>query len=269
VTGSTASDWSPRPRHGAHPVSARILCYSLGPWFSSSESDVEVHSIDATTTEARLAELVDSPYAYFFEPTPYPSINSYDPIVMAQRLRNAARRTPALSVAFVCVPSPVPFEAQSAFAAQVGHILGSMPEVRRVTTPDAPVLVTHRAKAKQGPDIVADWLGAFNAAVGGDSTGDQISPATLDLVSLYLAPVRGVARFSPTQRRLLHRASTGEVSINAEEVAGDLNVQLVTAQRAIRGIALALFNDEGGRRSPQLVGQLVARYGWFFRYNVA
>lgn len=256
-------------RHRARPVFRRVLCYSIGPWFTASKSDVEVQRIDATTTDSRLAELVDQPYAYFFEPTPYPSINNYDPIVMAKRLLGAAGYTPNLSVAFLSVPSPVPFEAQSAFAAQVGHVVGSMPEVRQVTAPSRPIQSTHVPKARTGPDIIADWVGAIDGAISGDGGGDRVSRTTQDLVSLYLAPFRGVPKFSPTQRRLLHRASTGELCINAEEVAADLNVQLVTAQRAIRGIATALFNAEGGRRSPELVGQLVARYGWFFRYNEA
>lgn len=254
---------------GGRGVPGRVLCYSFGPWFSPSQSDVEVHRIDATITAVRLQELVDRPYAYFFEPTPYPAINGYDPIVMAERLRSAANRVPHLSLAFVSHPSPIPFEAQSAFAAQVGHVLGSMPELWHVNTPGRPRQMTRQAKAKAGPDIVADWVGALDAAIRGDAVGDQISTMTMELVSLYLAPHRGARRFSPTQRRLLHRASTGELGVIAEEVAADLNVQLVTAQRAIRGIALDLFNDDGGRRSPELVGQLVAKYGWFFRYNEA
>ncbi len=266
---TTAPDFDSRRGRGGGPHFTRVLCYSIGPWFTASKSDVDVQLIDATTADSRLAELVDQPYAYFFEPTPYPSINNYDPIVMAKRLLGVAGRAPHLSVAFLSIPSPVPFEAQSAFAAQVGHVVGGMPQLRRVTTPSRPSQLTHVRKARTGPDIVADWVGAIDGAIRDDGGGDRISPTTRDLVSFYLAPLPGVPKFSPTQRRLLHRASTGELCVNAEDVAADLNVQLVTAQRAIRGIARALFDAEGGRRSPELVGQLVARYGWFFRYNEA
>lgn len=271
VSGLTAADLNQRQHMGARGVFGRVLCYSFGPWFYPSEPDVEVHRIDTTTTTARLAELVEQPYAYFFEPTPYPAVGGYDPITMAQRLREAARQVPALSVAFISHPSPVPFEAQAAFAAQVGLVLGSMPELCHVKTPDRPKPTMRKTKTevKTGPDVVADWAGSLDAAIRSGEAHDRISVMTQNLVSLYLAPSRGAAKFNPTQRRLLHRASTGELGIIAEDVAADLNVQLVTAQRAIRGIAVALFVNNSGRRAPELVGQLVTQYGCFFRHNEA
>lgn len=267
--GLMSADSGQRYHAGRRGMPSRVLYYSLGPWFAPSESCVEIHRIDATVTASQLNELVQQPYAYFFEPTPYPAINAYDPIVMAGRLRASAGLVPHWSAAFVSHESPIPFEAQSAFAAQVGHVLGSMPELRLVTPPERPVPNTRIAKGQAGPDIVADWVGALDSAIRGDEAGDRISDMTQEVVALYLAPCRGLPKFSPTQRRLLHRASTGELGIIAEDVAADLDVQLVTAQRAIRGIALALFAEESGRRSPELVGRLVAQYGWFFRYNKA
>lgn len=256
------------PHCAEEGVFERILWYSLGQWVAPSV-DIQVVHLGNTVTDADLGELTSGPFAYFFEPTPYPMVNSYDPIAMAARLGRVARLTPSRVVAFTSgYSTPVSVEAQAAFAVQAGILLGVMPEIRHVAMPDtAQPARTGKAKSEAGPDFASLWMDALDVAATGKNGGIAIPDFIQKLVALYLAPFPGAARFNPTQRRLLHRASTGEIGVIAEDVARDLSVQLVTAQRAIRGIAMTLYADAAGRRSPELVGQLVAQYGWFFRFN--
>lgn len=253
----------------------RILWYSLGGWFLPSAKEIEVVELSLDASGYELANLVSNNFAYFFEPTPYPHINGYNPIEMATRLKAHGGTAPRRVVAFVSHPSPVPFEAQCAFASQVGHILGVAPEVHIVAVPDRS---SSNGSAKKGhapggravevdPGPKVDWQRALDVAVGGNDAGARVPDQARLLVESYVYPQRGGPRLNPTQRRLLYAASAGEISVVAEEIAAALNVQLVTAQRAIRGIAQLLGEESGGRRSPELVGRLVVQYRWFLHYN--
>lgn len=254
----------------------RILWYSLGRWFVPSASDFEVIELLPTVTDNDLNALLSEPYVYFFEPTPYRQVNHYDPIDMAERISGLGNLRPQRVVAFVSHPAPTTFETQCAFAAQAGHVLGVTPEIQRVAVTTQARRRSAAAKKSQGnggepqqidPGPEVDWLRALNAAVLASDNTEQV-PAHIQLfVARYLNHPHGKPWFSPTQKRLLHRVSTGELGVIAEEIAHDLPVQLVTAQRAIRDLAKDFFQDNTGRRSPELVGRLIAQYAWFLQYN--
>lgn len=254
----------------------RVLWYPLGPWFVPSGANLEVRQLSLTMTDELLADATSRPYTYFFEPTPHPLVNNFDPIRMAARLAAISPRRPVRVVAFAGEPSPTPFETQCAFAAQVGHLLNTTPVIHRVSVKTG---IQPRAKASKkgtlpgtrprhidpGPEV--DWQRALAEAIGRSVSGQPISEITQKLVRLYLHGSRGEPGFTPTQKRLLHRASTGEISVIAEDVAAALYVQPGTATRAISGIATELFGYGNGRRSPEVVARVVVQYSWFLQYN--
>lgn len=230
----------------------------------------------AQMSDAMLAASTSEPYVFFFEPTPLPNVNDFDPVALSRRLRRIGVPPPDRLVAFPSYPSLTPFETQCAFAAQVGHILGVEPEIQRVVVDTRPRPVDATRKKDPGPDGApqpippgpeVDWQRALDAAVVGGREVERIAAQTRHLAVCYLSTIRGEPRFSPTQRRLLHYASTGKVSVIAEEVALALNVSKVTAQRAITGLAAELFGADSGRRAPELVGRVVTSYAVFLRYN--
>lgn len=254
----------------------RILWYSLSRWFSPSAEKVEVIDLLPSMSDEELAGFASAPFSFFFEPTPHPQINHYDPVEMARRLSAVSTSGPCRVVAFVSHPAPEPYEAQCAFASQVGHILGVPPEVHRVAVPGRPGSNNGSAKkitrsdgrtqdVDLGPKV--DWQRALDAAAAGNGAGEPVPDQAQLLVESYVYPRRGGPRFNPTQRGLLYFAATGEISVIAEEVAEALSVQLVTAQRAILGIANSMGQDGNGRRSPEVVGRVVAQYRWFLSYN--
>lgn len=254
----------------------RILWYSLSRWFSPSAEKVEVVDLLPSMSDDELADVASAPFSFFFEPTPHPQINDYDPVEMALRLSGLSVPGPCRVVAFVSHPAPEPYEAQCAFASQVGHILGVPPEVYRVAVPGRPSGNNGSAKkvttsdgltqeADLGPKV--DWQRALDAAAAGNGAGEPVPDQAQLLVESYLYPRRGGPRFSPTQKGLLYFAATGEISVIAEEIAEALSVQLVTAQRAILGIANSMGQEGNGRRSPEVVGRMVAQYRWFLSYN--
>jgi len=254
----------------------RILWYSLSRWFSPSAEKAEVIDLLPSMSDEALAGATSSPFSFFFEPTPHPQINDYDPVRMALRLSALSAVGPCRVVAFVSHPAPEPFEAQCAFASQVGHILGVPPEVHRVAVPGRPGSDNGSAKksttidgrTKQvdlGPEV--DWQRALDAAANGDCLGEPVPDQAQLLVESYLYPRRCGPRFSPTQKGLLHLAAIGEISVIAEEITETLSVQLITAQRAILGIVATMGQEVNGRRSPEVVGRMVAQYRWFLSYN--
>jgi len=252
----------------------RIFWYSLGGWFLPSDPELEVVELTASIRDAELRDLSAEPYWYFFEPTPYHVVNRYDPIEMAERIANFGRTPPQRVVAFASHPGPVAFETQCAFAVQAGYLLGVQPEIQRVS-------VTMRGSRKgmspkksenpgdrtepidPGPEV--DWVRALDAAVRAADAPEQVDSQTQVFAARYLRHSK--PWFSPTQRRLLHRASTGELAVIAEDVAVDLSIERDTARKAIHGIARGFFQDGDRRRAPEQVGRLVALYSPFLRYN--
>ena len=254
-----------------------VLWYSLGTWTGRpSVSGVRVVDIHARIADEELAEATSEPYVLFFEPTPLPTVNDFDPIALAMRINRLGASKPLRLVAFASYPSLTPFDTQCAFAAQVGDILGVDPEIQRVVVDTRWRPVGASGKKHPGPDATpqpidlgpeVDWQRALDAAVLGKQKVERLEPRTRLLVTSYLSSMRSGPRFNPTQRRLLHRASTGDISVTAEDVSEALHVSHVTAQRAIRGIAACLFDEESGRRAPELVGRVVISYAIFLRYN--
>lgn len=246
-----------------------VLWYSFAR-LASTAYDSELVSLSASIATCDLTELVRKPFVFFFEPTPYPQVSDFDPIVMAERISAVQQAPTVRTTAFISPGSPIPFETQAAFAVQVASILGLQAGVRLVV-PKMPSPVGGSPKRGQPTERRSSsqsaWSSALTAALNDGTVDDHVPETTQALVANYLRSRRQGSRFSPTQRRLLHRTSTGEVGVIAEDVAEDLHVTLVTAQRAIRGIVTELFGVDSGRRSPELIGQLVAKYGWFLRYN--
>jgi len=254
----------------------RLLWYSLGPWFVPSAANSDVFELSLTMSDEAIAAATSSPYTYFFEPTPYPQVNNYDPIHMAVRLARVGKLRPTRAVAFASHPSPTPFETQCAFAAQAGHLLDVPPEIHRVTVATRGWPRDVGAKKEVEPDSQPrqvdpgpslDWRRALDEAVRGGTPNEGISATTEKLVKLYLFSQRGEDRFSPIQKSLLYRASIGDISVVAEEIADALPTGHKYAERAVRGIAAALFGETERRRSNELVGRLVVQYAWFLQYN--
>lgn len=250
----------------------RILWSSVIPWSRPTAEGHTIIPVGSTTSDRQLAVLVEQPFVFFFEPTPYPALG-HDPVVLASRIAALTRSRnpsdpirPGQVTAFIEAGSPEPLETQAAFAFQVGVVLGVKAGFTTLV-PRQPVSPeSTKAKmtaARQGPD----WGSAVSAIAGHpDAQSDLPARSTL-LAAAYLAPDR--QGFNPTQRRLLYRAATGEVAIVAKDIAADLFIQKVTAQRAITEIARHVGEIELGRNSPDFVAQLVVQHRWFLSYNPA
>lgn len=256
----------------------RVLWYSIGTsWFAPSTPNVDHIGISMADSDEDLRRHIgDSPYQLYFEPTPLPAVNDFDPIEMADRLRSVGA-PPARLVAFVCEPTPVPFPDQCAFATQVGRILGVTPTVQRVRASPGPSQVVRDADKKRSdgrapertidPGPRVDWQRALDDATAPGWRGERIDRQTQRLVELYLDRAYRSERFSGTQRRLLHLAAFGEFSVSAAEAAEVMCMNKVTVGRAITTIASLVKGSESTRSSKEFVGRLVSQHGGFLRHN--
>lgn len=249
----------------------RILWSSVIPWSTPTAEGHTIIPVGSATSDRQLAVLVEQPFVFFFEPTPYPALG-HDPVVLASRIAALTRSRnpsdpirPGQVTAFIAAGSPEPFETQAAFAFQVGALLGVEAGLTTLVPrqPVSPESTQAKTAARHGPD----WGAAVSAIAGHPDTQSDLPARSTLLAAAYLAPER--QGFSPTQRRLLYRAATGEVAIVAKDIAANLFIQTVTAQRAITEIARHVGEIELGRNSPDFVAQLVVQHRWFLCYNSA
>lgn len=242
------------------------------PWSTPTAEGHTIIPVGSNTSDRQLGGLVEQPFAFFFEPTPYPALG-HDPVALASRIDALTRARnprepirPGQVTAFIGAGSPEPLETQAAFAFQVGVLLGVKAGFTTLVSRQPVSPESTRAKmtaAHQGPD----WGAAISMIAGHPDAQSDLPTQSALLAAAYLAPKRH--GFNPTQRRLLHRAATGAVGIVAKDIAADMFIRTVTAQRAITEIARHLGAIEPGRNSPDFVARLVVQHRWFLSYNPA